>query len=82
MEDPSRKYKFTSIEFNLSTDLKITSRATYSLLDYFGDMGGLIDAFRIIGSLLLTPVVTFAMKARLMSNIFRFRESHLATTIS
>ena len=52
-EDPSRKYKFTSIEFNLSTDLKITSRATYSLLDWLGDMGGLVDAFKLLVSLLL-----------------------------
>ena len=52
-EDPSRKYKFTSIEWNLSSDLKITNRETYSILDWLGDMGGLIDAFRLLGALLV-----------------------------
>ena len=48
-ENPSTKYKFVSVEFNFSAGQKLINRQTYSMLDWMGDMGGLIDAFFILG---------------------------------
>ena len=52
-------------------DQKIINRETYSGLDYLGDLGGLFDAFRILGSILISPVVGFALNTRLLSSIFK-----------
>lgn len=74
-EDPSLRYKFTSAEVNFSPDLKTIYRQTYSALDWLGDIGGLTDALMIIIGALTLPVATFALKAKLLSYLFRFRES-------
>ena len=70
-ENPSNRYKFTSIEINASMDQKIISRSTYSGLDFLGDLGGLFDAFYVLGSMILAPVSGFALNARLLSNLFQ-----------
>ena len=38
-------------------------------------MGGLADAFYILGKLLIFPISSFALKSQQMSSIFRFREN-------
>ena len=43
-EFPLTKFKHTSMELNFSPDLLSVSRQTYSILDWLGDMGGLMDA--------------------------------------
>ena len=70
-EEPLNKYKFTSIEINASMDQTFITRETYSMLDYLGDLGGLFDAFKILGGILISPVSGFALKSRLLSTIFR-----------
>ena len=47
-ENPSTRYKFTSVEIILDPDKLVVNRQTYSLLDWLGDMGGLFDALRLI----------------------------------
>lgn len=42
-----------SVELNLNKDLKQIDRQTYSLLDWLGDCGGLLDALVLIGDLLI-----------------------------
>ena len=65
------RYKFTSIEINASMDQNFITRETYSLLDYLGDLGGLFDALKIIGYILISPVSGFALNSRLLTTIFR-----------
>ena len=74
-QDPSQRYKFTSIELNFSQDLQTINRQTYSVLDWLGDMGGLIDAIYILGMSLLSPFSYFALKTKLLYTIFRYRLS-------
>ena len=74
-ENPERRYKFTSTEINFSPHLKTIYRQTYSGLDWLGDIGGLTDAMMIIVGGLTFPVTTFALKAMLLSSMFRYRES-------
>ena len=70
-ENPSRKYKFTSYEINLSADKKVINRETYSLLEWLGDVGGLIEALRFLGKLIAGPVTSFSLQATLLSALFR-----------
>ena len=41
-----------------------------------GDMGGLLDAFFILGQLLISPVSGFALRSKLLSSMFRYRDSY------
>ena len=52
-------------------DQKIINRETYSGLDFLGDLGGLLDAFKIIGGIFVAPISSFALNARLLKTIFR-----------
>ena len=74
-ENPSTRYKFSSLEVNFSQDLTIVNRQTYMLLDWLGDLGGLLDALYIMFWLIATPSSTFALQSSLMSSLFRFQRS-------
>ena len=50
-------------------------RQTYSMLEWLGDCGGLFDALRIIGMLIMWPLTSFKLKSELLSNVFRFTKS-------
>ena len=72
-EDPLSKYKYVSLELVVGLDKVIINRESYSLLDYLGDLGGLIDALYYICYTIVAPVASFSMKATLLSKIFRFK---------
>ena len=74
-EKPYTLYKFTSMEVNFSPDQQYVSRSTYSMLDWLGDMGGLLDALYMIGELVIHPFATHALQVSLLSSLFRYRES-------
>ena len=74
-ENPLARYKFTSLEVNFSPHSKTINRQTYGLLDWLGDMGGLLDALLVIGAIFMTPFAQFALESKLLSSIFRFRSS-------
>ena len=56
-----------------SPDSLIVNRQTYSILDWLGDIGGLIDALFLLGQMLILPIATFALNTRIMSSLFRYR---------
>ena len=70
-DNPLGLYKFTSIHFELNKSLKRTDRETYSLLDWLGDCGGLLDALYVIGSVLAAPFASFALNNKLISTMVR-----------
>ena len=76
-ENPSAKFKYVSIEFNMSYDVLKWNRQTYSLLDWLGDLGGLLDILLHIGRILVLPISSFTLKQTLMSALFRFKHSKL-----
>lgn len=45
------------------------------MLDWLGDMGGLLDALYIMGAIVMTPFSKFALKSELINTMFRFRKS-------
>ena len=71
----SSKYKYVSIEFNMALDQQNWAREAYSLLDYLGDMGGLLDILLHIGALAVEPVAMFTLKTTLLTTFFRFKEA-------
>ena len=71
-EEPFRQYKYGSINFFLSADKEVTERQTYSFLEWASDIGGLFDAMRYMGMLLIGPFVSFTQKAKLLRFLFRF----------
>ena len=46
-------------------------RQSYSILEWLGDIGGLFDALRLIGFLMVAPFANFWLKSELLSKIFR-----------
>lgn len=78
-QNPDEYYKITSSFVTLSMDQNIIERQTYSFLEWLGDIGGLYDALRIIGALLIAPLTSFKVKSELLTNIFRFTKSKRKT---
>lgn len=56
----------------------MTERETYSLLDWLGDIGGLLEALMILSGVFVGPVAAFALKEELLSSIFRYVRSLVA----
>ena len=52
------------------------------MLEWLGDMGGLFDALRIIGSFFVVPVSAYALESNLLATIFRYRKSMKEVTTS
>ena len=44
------------------------------MLEYFGDLGGLIDFCLLVGSLMITPLVMFKLDATLLQSLFDERK--------
>ena len=65
--------KFTSTHIQLDMSTKMTVRQTYGVLDYFGDIGGLVDFFYYFGSIVLAPMLRFIYSNHLLTKIFRAR---------
>ena len=70
------------IEYNMSLDVKNWTRQTYSLLDWLGDLGGLLDVLLHMGRIMVFPVSSFTLKNLLMSSFFRYRFSSSGNKIS
>ena len=72
--NPSNKFKYTSLEFNISLDLMNWSRSTYSLLDWLGDLGGLFESLSYICAVFIQPSTVFTLRTSLLTSLFRFKE--------
>ena len=71
--NPNGKRKFTSVQIQLDMIKKMTVRQSYGLLDYFGDIGGLIDFFYYLATFIFTPVLKFIFSNHLLTKMFRAR---------
>ena len=65
-ENPSELYKYMSAEFNMSTDRLNWNRQTYSILDWLGDLGGLLDMLIAIASYIVAPMVSYRLETTLL----------------
>ena len=74
-EKPSNRYKYISVEWNMSLNQMVWTRQTYSLLDWLGDLGGLLDILFYIGRALVEPAAHFTLNTTLMTSFFRYKQS-------
>ena len=65
-DQPDNRYKISSVVIVMDQDISQIERATYSGLDWLGDVGGLFDGMRIIGGFIVYPVAAFSLKAELV----------------
>ena len=72
---PDNKYKIVSSYVTLTMDLNVIERQTSSLLEWLGDVGGLFDMLKLLGSYLIGPIGAFALRAELLTSVFRFTAS-------
>ena len=64
------EYKFMSIEIYHHNDKLMIDRSTYSILECFGDIGGLIEFTYYIRYFLLLPFTKFTLSSTLLSSLF------------
>ena len=55
----------------------MTIRQTYGLLDYFGDIGGLIDAIYYFIAFILSPFWQFKYSSYMLTRLFKAGPDHL-----
>ena len=58
----------------MSLDSMMWSRQTYSILDWLGDIGGLLEIMFYIGSVLVEPVANFTLHTTMMASFFRYKQ--------
>ena len=73
--NPRGEYKFASVEIHQENSIYKINRQTYNLLEYLGDIGGLLDAMLFIAQLVLWPVYNFNVSSHLMKRMFRKKSS-------
>lgn len=71
VDNPNGSYKFSSFSFTVHPQMKMTNRQTYGLLDWLGDIGGLIDALFYLVKFLLRPFLSFNYARFMMTTFFR-----------
>ena len=54
-------YKFNSIFWELKQEVTTYERSTYSLLEWLANVGGLTDALKTIGTLIIGPIAALAV---------------------
>ena len=72
LEIPDGKYKFGSLEIVAKPTAIMTSRQTYAVLEWLGDVGGLNDSLYIIAQIFLAPFTSFFNSSFMAKNIFRY----------
>ena len=60
-------YKFDGYYIELNQMSTSIERSTYNALDWLGDIGGLVDSLLLIGSIVITPIATLAVREQLLS---------------
>ena len=75
MVNKTGDYKFASVEIHQENSIYKTNRQTYNLLEYLGDIGGLLDAMLFIAHIALYPVYNFNVSNFLTQRLFRKKTS-------
>ena len=70
-KNPDGQYKFGSMSVQLNREQTMIIRQAYGLLDYFGDIGGLIDGLYYLISLIVSPFWKFSVSSYIMTKMFK-----------
>ena len=66
-----------TFEIRLSEETITHSRVVYSVLDLFGDFGGLLEVITIMAAVFVTPIAEFNMLVVYAQTLFRARSEEL-----
>ena len=69
---------FTSVVIDIDPMKQKTVRQTYGLLDYFGDIGGLIDFLYYFVAFVLHPLWQFFYSSHMLTSLFRAKPDNQA----
>ena len=69
-EEPSF-FKIASCWFGVDASLTTIERQTYSLLEWVGDVGGLFDGLKIVGTILVAPFAAFAVQTEVLTSALK-----------
>jgi hypothetical protein len=64
------RYKFWSIHFQMNTDIAVTERHTYDLLDLCSDIGGVLEFMRTFCSMLVSSFSLIRLKAIITNKLY------------
>ena len=67
-------YKFISIDIQLSLDKTSSDRETMSVLDLFGDVGGVIEIFKMFFGFLAFQFSTLRLEALITNRLYHVSE--------
>ena len=67
---PSQYDTAHMISFGTRTSTRNFQRSVYSLLDYVGDVGGLLDGLKLIASVLIAPFSSYNYITLLITRLF------------
>ena len=81
MENPDGKCKFASTYITVNSAKQMSVRQTYGLLDYFGDIGGLIDFLFYLATFILQPFSQFIYSHHILTKLFRTKSERTASTL-
>ena len=72
---PEGEYVFARMEIRQENNIYKINRQAYNLLEWLGDIGGLLDAILFIAQLALWPIYNFNVSNYLMERLFRKKSS-------
>ena len=72
-ENPHNRFKYASFDIEISQSVQYWNRETYHFLDYLGDLGGLLDALKVMALGFIMPFSAFAMRVHLLVSFFQRR---------
>jgi hypothetical protein len=73
--DPRGDYTFGRVIIDQENSIYKINRQTYNLLEWLGDIGGLLDAMLFIAQLALWPFYNFNVSSYLTERLFRKKSS-------
>ena len=74
------KFKFISVHLYLGVNKLVSNRATYDILKWLGDAGGLVDALRIIGLILTSFSTQINFDNEIVKKMFYVRSNPFVTS--
>ena len=68
--DNPTMFKINSFWIEHDASLTTIARHTYSIMDWIGDVGGLLDGLRLVGGVIVAPIAAFSYRVELISAAF------------
>ena len=70
-ENPEGSYNYAGIAITVDREVIVINRQVYGLLDYLGDIGGLIEILSQIITLLFSPFWSYNFQRLILMKVFK-----------